>query len=112
MYQKAYRLAPDRRFIVAISEIRKFFPSRKEETVQAEFTNGNWRISYGNEEIGKIPEFSDFPDFLNVLTAWAKRLNEKDPISFANTKEGGDSGIGIQRIIADTNTNQNFGEGR
>jgi len=87
-YQNAYRLAPDRRFIIAISEIRKCFPSRKEENVQTEFTNGNWRISYGKEEIGKVPEFPDFPDFLSVLTAWAKQLNDNDPIKLANTKEG------------------------
>jgi hypothetical protein len=87
-FQKAYRLTPDRRFVIAISEIRKFFPSRKEETVQTEFANGNWRISYGGEEIGTLPEFPDFPDFMNVLTTWAKRLNDKDPIKLTSTKEG------------------------
>lgn len=88
IYRKVYQLAPDRRFLMAISEIRKFYPSQKEETVRTDFSNGSWRIRYGNEELGTIPELADFPDFTNVLSAWAKNLNNKSPLKLVTTKDG------------------------
>jgi hypothetical protein len=87
-YRNAYRLAPDRRFLLAISEVRKFFPSQKEQAVGTTFANGNWHITYGEEQLGTIPELADFADFMNVLSSWVRNLNSKSALKLASTKDG------------------------
>ena len=59
------RLEPDRRFLVAARELA-------DADVAAAFENGNWILSRGGREFGRIRELPDFAELMNALAPLAK----------------------------------------
>jgi len=79
----AYRLKPDKRFLLAIGDIHHFFvPSVPAKMAQAGFAEGKWRICYGEQTVGTLTELAGFDDWLGLLTGWARKLNSSHPITF------------------------------
>jgi len=76
----AYRLKPDNRFMLAVSDIHSFFTGQKKEYPSFQFQKGYWHIRYRNLDVGDLPEWPDYSDFKKVLTRWVKTLNQRNQI--------------------------------
>ena len=78
-----YRLRPDRRFVLAIGDIRRL-ASVPDSAVTTKFRGGRWRVACGEQELGTMTELPDFPDMLELLTecarkqAWQKGWSDND----------------------------------
>jgi hypothetical protein len=73
----SYRLRPDKRFLISIQEAYKFFSKQKKARISVEFLEGKWVILCNEQEVGRLPEFPDFADFLAVISNWSKQLNKE-----------------------------------
>ncbi|MEW6066949.1 MAG: tetratricopeptide repeat protein [Nitrospirota bacterium] len=82
--KKDYRLNPDRRFLLAISEIHHFFTGEDREDVKVSFNNGKWIITYKHSEVGVLPELPEFSDFMELLSHWVNILNSKYPLNISD----------------------------
>ncbi len=74
---EAYRLRPDRRFLLAVACIHRFMSGQEETNVTARFADGRWRIDYRGIPVGTLPEFPDFPHFMTMLDGWVKALRQQ-----------------------------------
>ena len=66
-----YRLRPDRRVLLAVTEIRRLAGSR-DSAVTAQFAGGRWIVRCGTREIGRLSELPDFPEMLDMITEVAR----------------------------------------
>lgn len=66
-----YRLRPDRRVLLAVTEIRRLAGSR-DSAVTAQFAGGRWTVRCGTREIGRLSELPDFPEMLDMITEVAR----------------------------------------
>ncbi len=82
--EDSYRLQPDRRFLLAIANIYTFFTGEKPSDPQVNFDGILWHIHYQGINVGSIPEFPDFSNFMTLLVNWTKHLNRKHPIALTN----------------------------
>jgi tetratricopeptide (TPR) repeat protein len=69
-----YRVAIDKRFLVALDEMQKLFAGDATPQVTAEFSVDHWIVKCGSAELGAAPEFPDFSDFMRLADAWVKVL--------------------------------------
>ena len=72
---QSYRLSPDKRFLLAVSEIYYILTGWSPGNATAEFRDGAWRVRCGNGEVGTLSALPDFPEVLAVLSDWALRVN-------------------------------------
>ena len=87
----AYRLKPDRRFLLAIGDIHHFFvPDVPAQPADAGFADGKWRICYGDQTVGQLPELAGFGDWLGLLSTWAVELNRRYPVTLKSTVKAED----------------------
>jgi len=70
-----YRLRPDRRFLMAVATIHHLLTGWPRDTATVEFRQDKWHVRYANAEVGTLPILPDFPDFVSVLSDWARRLH-------------------------------------
>ncbi len=82
--EDSYRLQPDKRFLLAIADIHTFFTGEKPSDPQINFDGILWHIRYQGINVGSIPEFPDFSNFMTLLVNWTKSLNRKYPIILSN----------------------------
>lgn len=68
-----YRLAPDRRLLIAIGEVHRLLAGKPKCEVSYRFGNGKWVIRVGSTEAGSIPEIPTYSDARRFLIAWATR---------------------------------------
>ena len=71
----AYRLRPDRRFMLALGEVRRLAartPAPPGGAAEAGFSAGTWTIRIADTDVGTLPELPDFPDYLALLVGYAK----------------------------------------
>lgn len=73
----AYRLQPDERFRIAVTEIPRLLGAPTEAAVRSTFEGGRWTILSGEAVVGTLPELPGFRDYLDVLSAWAKNVRKK-----------------------------------
>lgn len=77
---EAYRLPPDNRALLAVSEIHHFLSGDEKEPVTLEFQGEHWRVWYRDKEVGTLPEFPDFPDLLEMLSNWVNIVHKQHPL--------------------------------
>lgn len=73
--RNAYRLAPDRRFLLAIGEIDRLgclVAAPPGDPAEASFEEGRWAIRDRGQLLGTLPELPDIPDYLTMLVQHAK----------------------------------------
>ncbi len=75
----AYRLRPDKRFLLAVAEVYSLLTGQPRDTAVVEFKEGMWQVRYADAEVGALPPFPDFPDFMAVLSDWARRVHDAYP---------------------------------
>src|SRR5437763_1975665 len=68
-----YRLRPDRRFLLAVSDVLALNTGRR-EPVEIDFTNGRWIVRCDEREAGTLPDIPTFADGMSLLTTWAATL--------------------------------------
>lgn len=68
-----YRLAPDRRLLIATGEIHRLLAAESTCEVSYRFREGKWVIRVGSTEAGSLPEIPTYADAQRFLTAWATR---------------------------------------
>jgi tetratricopeptide repeat protein len=70
----AYRLPPDRRFLLALGEVHHLMTGQPKSRAVAVFGDDRWHIRDGEIEVATVSAFPDFPELLAVLTEVARRL--------------------------------------
>ena len=73
------RLAPDRRALLAISEIERLLTRRSGKAATLRFDGGCWHVLVDSRELGTLPEYPDLSDFMTVLVARATALLKSAP---------------------------------
>lgn len=81
---EAYRLRPDRRFLLAVADVHHLMTSQPRATAAVEFREGRWHVSYRDVSVGTLPPFPNFPDLTAVLSNWVQRLNGQFPLPLAS----------------------------
>lgn len=66
-----YRLKPDRRFIYAVSEVRRLLGGAQETAHVRHVEGGGWSVRLGAAEVGGLPELPAFADGLAFVRTWA-----------------------------------------
>lgn len=79
----AYRLHPDRRFLLAVAQIHSFLSGKKTEEPEVSFQNGHWTIRYAGADAGSLSELPDFDEFLETGSKWARYLGKQYPLHLA-----------------------------
>lgn len=73
-YAQAYRLKPDARFLLALSNLEHLLTGQPRAEVEVRFQDGTWRLLSHGEELGSLPAFPDFTHALELLDARAQKL--------------------------------------
>lgn len=89
----AYRLQPDERFRIAVSEIPRLLGAPSEAAVKSTFEEGRWTIRSGEAVVGTLPELPGFRDYLDVLTNWATIVKKKASRTGGNASTTGTEAI-------------------
>lgn len=84
----AYRLAPDRRYLLAIGHIHQFLTGSDAGPAEATWDSGQWKLVYRGEAVGKVAQYADFGEWQTLLTGWAKRLGADHPPGLAGPGPG------------------------
>lgn len=79
----AYRLRPDKRFLFSLREIHQFFSKRDNGKIGVQFMDDQWVVFCQDKEVGRLPEFPEFSDFLTLISNWSKKLNKEFPLNLA-----------------------------
>jgi len=66
-----YRLKPDRRFVYAVSELRRLGGGRQEQAHVTHLDSGGWSIRLGTSDVGRLPEIPVFADGLSLVRTTA-----------------------------------------
>lgn len=85
----SYRLSPDRRFLLAVAEIPHLLTGRESPPAEAKFIDGRWQISCLGKVAALLPQYPDFPDFMEALQSWARTLHEEYPLNLADSSPEG-----------------------
>ena len=80
--QGAYRLKPDRRFLLAIAEIDCLMSHEAFGELRVTYGDGKWTIHYRDELVGDLPEVPDYPDAAGLLEGWIEQLAQRYPLEF------------------------------
>jgi tetratricopeptide (TPR) repeat protein len=76
-----YRLAPDRRLLLAITYLNAGITGGAAGKIGATFGGGVWHVIYQDQEVGTLPELFDFEDGQKLLSGFAERLLKDHPVS-------------------------------
>src|SRR5947207_12472918 len=68
-----YRLAPDRRFLLAVGDLYALQEGRS-ASVEIDFRNDAWQIRCDGRDVGHLPLLPTFDDGFALLAAWSKTL--------------------------------------
>ena len=66
-----YRLRPDRRLLLAVTEIRRLAGAR-DSAITVQYAASHWSVRCGSQEIGRLSELPDFPEMLDLITEVAR----------------------------------------
>lgn len=76
--ESGYLLAPDRRFLIAISEIYALSTGRKTSEPRVQFKDGGWDVYFFEKPIGRVSRFAGFNEWFKILVEWARTLELKE----------------------------------
>ncbi|MCC7528402.1 MAG: hypothetical protein IT342_07765 [Candidatus Melainabacteria bacterium] len=72
--EKSYRVKPDRRYLLALSDISFIVTGKPLQKVEAVFADGKWRIQSDKKNVTEINNFATFQDMHNSLSKYAHSL--------------------------------------
>ncbi len=91
--QGGYRLYPDRRFLLALEEVRRFVGGEGELKAQAVPKEKGWVIQLGDRDVGTVPDLADFPDLLTLLTQFAAQTAKESSFTLSRDPVAADAEI-------------------
>jgi len=97
---KNYRLKPDNRFMLAITEIQHLLSTEPGGEPDWEFSDGKWHIYVDGAELGRLNEFPNFAEGLLLLQNWAGKLIKEYDFKCDEKKLSEDAMKGIDGDIA------------
>ena len=83
----AYRLRPDRRFLLAFAELDRLHGVVSAGRPEAAFRNGHWELTSGGTTIATLPEFPGFESLAGALLRRAEDLAKSRPIAWGKGPE-------------------------
>lgn len=92
-WRALYRLAPDRRFLLALGEVDRLASGSSPQETSVQFTAGHWEVSYAGKPAGPLPDLPSYADLKSLLDHFAKgyagTLDQRwhQPLSAAQWKE-------------------------
>lgn len=81
----AYRLQPDRRFLLAAEAVQRFFVAGASGHAIAVREGEGWRIRLGSADVGALTDLPDFQQALSMLDGFAKRVAGEHPVPGGTT---------------------------
>lgn len=72
--EKSYRIKPDRRYLLALSDISSIVTGKPLQNIEAVFADGKWRIQSDKKDVAEINNFPNFQDISNSLDKYARSL--------------------------------------
>ena len=72
--EESFRLAPDRRVLMAAGDLRHLLTASPRRDADARFDGTLWHVAHDGVEVGTLPEVPDYQDMVALLGAWATRL--------------------------------------
>ncbi|HEY9384093.1 MAG TPA: hypothetical protein VIP80_11335 [Gemmatimonadales bacterium] len=77
----AFRLKPDRRFLLAAAELESLILGKPARPGAARFVDGSWQVTVGGKPVGMLPLLPGFGDGDTLLTRWARELLKRAPLA-------------------------------
>lgn len=72
--EKSYQIKPDRRYLMALSNVTQIVTGKPLQKVEAVFENGLWHIKSDKKDITTIKDFPSFVDICSSLSKYARSL--------------------------------------
>lgn len=72
--ERKYRIKPDRRFLLALSDIAQIVTGKSLEKVETVFADGRWTINADGKTITVVNEFATFEEICSSLDKFARTL--------------------------------------
>lgn len=115
--ERSYRIKPDRRFLLALSDLSAIVTGKPLDKLESFFENGKWHIKSNKKEVAEINDFPTFADMCNALIKYARSLegdagqhrfacSEKKVLNMG--KVFGDLETETELVYDDKKTNQNW----
>ena len=79
--EESFRLAPDRRLLIAVGDLHQLLGGSPGGAADARFDGERWHITHDGIEVGTLPEVPDYPDLAGLLKDWAVRLGADSVIN-------------------------------
>lgn len=73
----SYKLLPDRRFLLAITEIDHLISGESKAEVRLSHKESEWTITYKDQTVGKVKDFASGPELFALLNDWARIQKNK-----------------------------------
>lgn len=86
----AYRLAPDRRFLLAVEEVEEMLGVEQPASATSAFAGGSWSLA-ANGTTARVGEYPEFRELLGFVRACAETRLRAEPAPFRATVSGGDA---------------------
>lgn len=71
---RSYRIKPDRRYLLALSDVSAIVTGKPLQKVEAIFKDGKWHIQSAKKEVAEINNFPNFQDICSSLEKYARSL--------------------------------------
>jgi hypothetical protein len=78
---RAYRLEPDRRFLVAFTTARAVLTGESRSPITPSFAQGAWHLMDRGVEIGSLPELPSYDDAFSLLVTSSAALLKTHPVT-------------------------------
>ena len=75
---RSYRIKPDRRYLLALSDLCAIVTGQPLNKLEAVFENGKWHIKSDKKDVAEINNFPTFVDMENSLSNYARSLEGND----------------------------------
>ena len=72
--ERAFQLPPDRRFLLAVTEMARLALGDSKADTTAVWQDNGWAIRYGETPVGSLPAWPVFEDYWQLLRSWAQQL--------------------------------------
>ncbi|MEW5878431.1 MAG: tetratricopeptide repeat protein [Acidobacteriota bacterium] len=73
----AFQLPPDRRFLLAVTEMARLALGASQADTTAVWQDNGWAIRYGETPVGSLPAWPVFEDYWHLLRSWAQQLQPR-----------------------------------
>lgn len=72
--QRAFQPPPDRRFLLAVTEMARVASGEAPVTATAVWQENSWSVRYGENPVGSLPPWPVFADYWQLLLTFAQKL--------------------------------------